>query len=116
MFYVGFNIVSNFIVILFNNFPVFFVGFNVNVECESLVKIYEEGEFMIGLRLTPRERPHEKHMLESEQSYARPDFASHFVTQAKLRVTYETHCLNFLSVLFLIPLPTLYKPTLPTKL
>jgi len=87
MFYVGFNTVSNLIVILFNHFTVFFVGFNVKVECESLVKIYEEGEFMIGLRLTPRERPHEKHMLESEQSHARLDFASHFVTQAKSRVT-----------------------------
>ena len=116
MFLLVFNSVSNFIVILFNNFPVFFVGFNVKVECESLVKIYEEGEFMIGLRLTPRERPREKHMLESEQSHVRLDFTSHFMTQVKLRVTHETHCLNFLSVLFLIPLSTQYKPTLPTKL
>ena len=83
------------------------------VECESLVKIYEEGEFMTGLRLTTRERSHEKHMLESEQSHVRLDFVSHFATQAKSRVTCETHCLNFLSVLFLIPLPTLYKPHYP---
>ena len=55
-------------------------------------------------------------MLKSEQSHVRLDFMSHFATQAKLRVTHETHYLNFLSVLFLIPLPTLYKPTLSTKL
>ena len=83
MFYVGFNSVSNFIIILFNCFPVFFVGFNLRVECESLVKIYEEGEFATGSQLTTCERPHENHMLESKQAHARLDFASHFATQAK---------------------------------
>ena len=63
MFYVGFNFVSNFIVILFNHFPVFIVGFNVRVVCESLVKIYEEGDFATGSRVTTRKRPHEKHMM-----------------------------------------------------
>ena len=61
---------SNLIVFLFNYFPVFFVGFNVSVKCESLVKIYEESDFMTGSRLarewTTDERPHDKHMLESE--------------------------------------------------
>ena len=41
MFYVGFNSMSNLIVILFNRFS-FFVGFNVRVKCEGLVKTYEE--------------------------------------------------------------------------
>ena len=45
MFFVGFNSMSNLIVFLFNHFPVFFVGFDVRFECESLVKICEEGEF-----------------------------------------------------------------------
>lgn len=45
MFFVGFNFVSNLIVFLFNHFLVFFVGFDVRFECESLAKIYEEGEF-----------------------------------------------------------------------
>ena len=33
-------------------------------------------------------------MLEAEQPFARLYFASHFVTQAKLRVTHETHFLD----------------------
>ena len=61
---------SNLIVILFNHFPIFFVGFNVRVAYESLVKICEESDFMTGSRLarewTTGERPHDKHMLESE--------------------------------------------------
>ena len=40
------------------------MGFNVRIVCESWVKIYEEGDFATGLRVTTRERPHEKHMLE----------------------------------------------------
>ena len=83
VFYVGFNSVSNLIVFLFNHFPVFCVGLNVRVVCESLGKIYENGDFTIGLRVTTCERPCEKHMLESEESHARLDFASHFATQAK---------------------------------
>ena len=55
---------SNLIVILLNHFPVFIMGFNVRIVCESWVKIYEEGDFATGLRVTTRERPHEKHMLE----------------------------------------------------
>ena len=78
-----------------NHFPVFFVGFNVRVECESLVKICEEGEFAIGSWVTTCKRPHEKHMLESKQSHARLDFASYFATQAKLWVTHETYCPEF---------------------
>ena len=83
------------------------MGFNVRVECESLVKICEEGEFMIGLRLTTRERSHEKHMLESEQSHGRLVFVSDLQNSLPRA---------FLKCVFLIPLPTLYKPTLPTKL
>ena len=48
VFYVGFNCVSNLIIFLFNHFPVFLVGFNVRVVCESLVKICEKGDFAIG--------------------------------------------------------------------
>ena len=51
MFDVCSNFVSNLIIILFNHFLVFFVEFNVRVECESFVKTYEEGEFTIGSRL-----------------------------------------------------------------
>ena len=39
---------SNLIVILFNHFPIFIVGFNVRVVCESLVKICEEEDFAIA--------------------------------------------------------------------
>ena len=53
---------------------------------------------MTGSRLTTRERPCEKHMLEFEESRARLDFASHFATQAKLQVTAETHCLELFKV------------------
>ena len=51
-------------------FSCIFMGFNVRVKCESLVKICEESDFMTGSRLarewTTDERPHDKHMLESE--------------------------------------------------
>jgi len=51
MFFVGFNSMSNLIVFLFNHFLVFFVGFNVRFECESLAKICEEGEFAANSRV-----------------------------------------------------------------
>ena len=57
---------SNLIVFLFNHFPVFIMGFNVRVMCESLVKICEERDFMIGSRVITRKRPREKYTLESE--------------------------------------------------
>ena len=50
-FYVGFKFVSNLIVFLFNHFPVFFVGFNVRVVCERLVKFCEDEEFTTSSRL-----------------------------------------------------------------
>ena len=47
--------------------------------------------------------------------FVRLDFMSHFATQAKSQVTHETPCLMILNVSFHIPLPILYKPSLPTK-
>ena len=85
---------SNLIVFLFNHFPVFIVGFNVKVVCESLVKICEERNFETGSRLAGSE----KHILEYEQSHARLDFSSYFATQAKSRVTRKTHCLELFKV------------------
>ena len=58
-----------------------FVGFNVEVECESLVKNCEDGEVRDWL---VSGQPAKGHMgstcLETEQSYARLVFASHFAT------------------------------------
>ena len=68
VFYVGFKFVSNLIVFLFNHFLVFFVGFNVRVVCERLVKFYEDEEFTTSSRVPTQERPYEKHMLEFEES------------------------------------------------
>ena len=42
-------------------------------------------------------------------------FHKSFATQAKLRVTRKTLCLIILVMSFCVPLPTLYKPSLPTK-
>ena len=47
------------------------------------MKISKESEFVTGVRVTTHERPREKHMLNSEESHAKLDFASHFATQAK---------------------------------
>ena len=74
------------------------MGFNVRVVCKSLVKICEERDFTIGSRVTAHERSCEKHMLESEESDAKLNFVSHFMTQAKLRLTSETHCLELFKV------------------
>ena len=41
--FVGFNSVSN-LVVFVHSFPCMFVGFNVRVECESLVKKCEDSE------------------------------------------------------------------------
>ena len=60
--YVGFNSMSNLIVFLFNHFPVFFVGFDVRFEYESLVKICDEREFVTGSRVdTPQKFVYEAH-------------------------------------------------------
>ena len=76
------------------------MGFNLKVKCESLVKICEEGEFVTGSQVTTRKRSREKHMLESKQSHAKLDFASHFATQAKSQVTNETQCLELFKCAF----------------
>ena len=55
------------------------MGFNIRIVCESLVKIYEEGDSASSLRAPTHERPCEKHMLESKKSHAKLDFMSHFV-------------------------------------
>ena len=47
--------------------------------------------------------------------FSKLDYTSHFATQAKSQVTHETPCLMILNVSFHIPLPILYKPSLPTK-
>ena len=86
--------------ILFNHFLVFFVGFNVRVECESYVKICEESEFATGSQVDNPKRPREKHMLEFEQSHARLDFTNHFMTLTKSQVTRETLCLEHFKVCF----------------
>ena len=59
------------------------MGFNVRVVCESLVNICEEGDFATSSRVPTRERPHEKYMLESEESHARLGFTCLFAAQAK---------------------------------
>ena len=74
VFYVGFKFVSNLIVFLFNHFLVFFVGFNVRVVCERLVKFYEDEEFTTSSRVPTQERPYEKHMLEFEESLCQAEF------------------------------------------
>ena len=69
------------LIVFCQSFPYIFVGFNVRVECESLVKIYEEKwSSRLAHEWTTRERLHEKHMLESKQSFARLYFGRHFTT------------------------------------
>ena len=71
---------------------------------------------MTGSRVTNRERPREKHMLESKKSHARLDFASHSRLKPSCEWTTKLTTRSFLKGAYLIPLPTLYKPSLPTKL
>ena len=58
-------------------FPYMFMGFDVRVECESLVKNCEDSEVRDW---TTRKRPREKHMQESKQSFSKLHFTSHFAT------------------------------------
>ena len=56
-----------------------FVGFNVRVECESLVKTVKFATCSrLARKWTTRERPHEKYMLESK--LAKLYFVCHFMT------------------------------------
>ena len=71
--------------IVFNqSCPCMFVRFNVKVEC---VKFGEELWRKDNSRLA-HERPHEKHMLEAEESSAR----RHLVTKPTREMAHEMHC------------------------
>ena len=103
------------------SFSCIFLRFNVRVGCESLVKICEESEVRNWLAIDSWVNNPQKVTWEAYARiwtvFARLYFASHFSTQAKSRVTHETHYLNLFEMCFShFFLPTLYKSTLSTKL
>ena len=75
-FNVDFNFVSNLIIFLFNDFPVFFVRFNVRIMCGRLVKFCEDEEFTTSSQLVHECQPAKghKHMLEFEKSLCHARF------------------------------------------
>ena len=83
-------------------------------------RFYKDEEFVTNSRLACEcqlaKRPCEK-LAHARiwRVFSKLDYTSHFATQAKLQVTHETPCLMILNVSFHIPLPILYKPSLPTK-
>ena len=66
-----------------------FVGFNIMVECDKLVKNGATRNLLVtGSQWTTHKMSHEKHMLEVEKSSAR----RHLVTYLATRLTHEMHC------------------------
>ena len=93
------------------SFPCMFVGFNIRVECESLLKNCEDSEvrnlLAIGLRVdNPWKATWEAHA-GSWKDYYQAVFRESLCDLANSRVTRETLCLEFLKFVFLISLPTL---------
>ena len=114
--FVGFNSVSNLIVFV-QSFPCMFVGFNVRVECENLVKKrwrqWSSWVVCDWLASGPTcERSCEMHMLEVERISTRLYFASHFVTRPASN-SWNSLLETFLSVLFSFLYPHYINPHYP---
>ena len=102
------------------SFPSMFVGFNVSVECESLVKNCEDNEIRDFLSTSlwvdnPRKVKWEAHA-KIWIVFCKTVFHESLSYLGNLRVTRKILCLYVFNCAFLIYLATLYKPTLPTKL
>ena len=68
--FLGYSSMSN-LIVFFQSFPCMFVRFNVWIECEKLVKNCEEKAIREWLEWTTRKKPHEKRILDVEESSAR---------------------------------------------